>query len=204
MATEQYVEPFACNAFAQLLLALLLTQVRQQIRDREYRVIRVFADVQGDLCAVLADDDPVQRQWQRHPLILLDAAVVVCIEQRHTAFFIQRPRFQVETRRVGVPADDAHALCDRPLADMKQDQRLPFDRGICLDARLQPFPFRHDIVEVPKPVCFCQGDTFVVRFAFRLDRTDEAAILVPELIDPLAFRGCDVFPGIIFLNQQVV
>ena len=97
-AAEQHVQPFAGDAVAQFLVSLGLPEMRQQICDDKHRVIGVLTDCYLDSAAVLAHDDSVQRQRHCHPLVLLDAAVVMRVEQRHTALLVQRSWLEVEAR----------------------------------------------------------------------------------------------------------
>ena len=69
----------AGNDLGRLLLHLVFRQVNKQIGYAEHRILRVFAHVNGRNRPVLFGHHAVQRQRQRHPLVMLDAAVVMSI-----------------------------------------------------------------------------------------------------------------------------
>ena len=121
---DEDVQFLALDGVAEGALLLLTGQVRQQVGDDELRVALVLADVHGDGRAVALDDDAVEGQRDGGPLVLLDAAVVVGLEEREFLFFIERVRFEVEPRGVDVGRRDAQTLVQGLFAEDRQDDAL--------------------------------------------------------------------------------
>ena len=121
---DEDVQVFALDGVAESALALLLSKVRQEIGDDELRVALVLADVHGDGRAVALDDDTVEGQRDGGPLVLLDAAVVVGLEEREFLLLIERVRFEVEPRGVDVGRGDVQALGEGLFAEHRQDDAL--------------------------------------------------------------------------------
>ena len=76
-AARQHIQVLAGKGLAQTLLQLILAQMGQNVGDGELGVSLFLSDAHGDFLPVLADDFTVERQGNRGPLVLLDAAVVV-------------------------------------------------------------------------------------------------------------------------------
>ena len=119
----------------------------EQVGHAEHRVARVLAHPHVHHRAVLLRHHAVQRQRQRHPLVRLDAAVVVRIEVRQAVCLGERVLLEVEARRVDVRAEDVHALGKRPRAEMRQDERLAMRERPHLVARFERAPFAHRLGE---------------------------------------------------------
>ena len=83
-----------------------------------------LAHVDGDLGAVLADDLAVHGQGDGGPLIFLDAAVVVGLQQGHLAGFIQGDGLQVDAGAVDVGRGNAHTPLHALFANNRQAQCL--------------------------------------------------------------------------------
>ena len=99
--------------------------MHQQVGNAEHRIAVRFADIDKHLLAALLDDNAVQRQRNRNPLILLDAAVVMRIQIRQILILIQRVLLHVDARRVDVRAEDIHARVQRLLAQHEEHEALP-------------------------------------------------------------------------------
>ena len=121
---DEDVQVLALDGIGQGAFLLLLREVRQEIGDDELRVALVLADVHGDGRAVALDDDAVEGQRDGGPLVLLDTAVVVGLEEREFLLLIERVRFEVEPRGVDVGRGDAQALGERLFAEHRQDDAL--------------------------------------------------------------------------------
>ena len=100
--------------------------------------LEIVPDGDLDLGAVLAHDRAVQRQRQRQPLVLLDAAVHVAVEIDAAALFVKRLRLEIEPRRVRVAADDLEPrVGDLLPADHRRHHRAVLVTAIDLVARLE-------------------------------------------------------------------
>ena len=69
----------------------------QQIRNEEYRIVFVFTDIDLYDGAVLLCNDAVQRQRQGYPLIFLDTAVIMSIQEGKIGILIQRVLLDVQS-----------------------------------------------------------------------------------------------------------
>ena len=92
------VQVLALHHLVGLLRHLLAGQVDQQVGDAEHRIVRVVAHLGVHHGAVFLRDHAVQRQRQRDPLVVLDAAVIMRIEQREPVRLVQRVLLEVEAR----------------------------------------------------------------------------------------------------------
>ncbi len=118
--TSQHVESFTLYHRAAFLLHLLCGQMDQQIRNADNRIIRLLADVHEYLRTILAADDAMQRHRSCDPLILLDAAVVMRIQQNQSVFFIKRMLLEIHARAVDMRTENIHAFGQRLISDDKQ------------------------------------------------------------------------------------
>ena len=103
-APKQNVEAFAFHHFPAILLHLLCAQMRQQIGHAEDRVGWIVAQRNIDHGAILLGHYAFECERQRDPLIVLDAAVIVGIEQHKIRSFVKRILLQVETRGIDMRA----------------------------------------------------------------------------------------------------
>ena len=85
----------------------------KQVRDAEHGVGRILAHANLDGPASLEGDDAMDGQWERDPLVLLDAAIVMRVEQGYVGVLVERVLLGVETRRVDVGAQDVEAVLER-------------------------------------------------------------------------------------------
>ena len=123
-AADEDIELFALDAFGKGFLHLIGGQVGQQVGDAENGIARLLADGNGQRRAVLADDGAVQGQRDGGPLVLLDAAVVVGLEEALLALLIQWPGLEVQTGAVDMSHTDADAFGDAAAAEGSGDEGL--------------------------------------------------------------------------------
>ena len=123
-AADEDIELFALYALCQGLAHLVGGEMRQQIGDAEYGIALFFADGYGQAGAVLADDGAVQGQRDGGPLVLLDAAVVVGLEEALLALLVQGPGLEVQTGAIDVGNADADTFGDAAAAEGGGDERL--------------------------------------------------------------------------------
>ena len=96
----------------------------KKIGYAEYGIAGVVAHVHIDHSAVGLGHHAVQRQGQRHPLVVLDAAIVVRIEEGEPVVLVYRILLQVQAGAVDVGTQDVQARFERFGADMSQNERL--------------------------------------------------------------------------------
>ena len=111
--TNQNIQFFPPNQANRWTFHLFGCQMRQQVGYTKYRIAFSFADVDGYLAAVCLDDHTMQGKRNGCPLILLNAAVVMGLEQSKFAIFIQWILLHVQTRRVNVCSTKPNALGNR-------------------------------------------------------------------------------------------
>ena len=135
---REHVEIFGGIELVARLLGLIVAEVRKNVADEEHGIAFLVADLDLHLRAVLADDRAVERERPHEPLVLLDAAIHVAVEIDVAALLVDRFRLEVETRRVGVAADDLDAnFGDLLLADHCRHDRTVFIAAVNLVASLE-------------------------------------------------------------------
>ena len=63
--------------------------MNQQVADTKYRIARLIANAYRDYGSVLFHKYAVQSERDCHPLVFLDAAIVMRIKHSHLCIFIQ-------------------------------------------------------------------------------------------------------------------
>ena len=124
LTAYDHVQGLALNDHAGLLIHLGGGKMDEQIGDTHHGIVLIFADDHVHHGAVLLGHHAVEGQGQRHPLILLDAAVVVGIEIGKIRILIEGVLLQVHPGAVDVGAHDVEALLQRLAADDVQLDRL--------------------------------------------------------------------------------
>ena len=84
-AAHDHVKDLGIDGILGGLGHLLAREVDQQVGDGKDRVVRLVADVDVDGGAVLFADDAHECERGGHPVVALDAAVVVRVEISHVA-----------------------------------------------------------------------------------------------------------------------
>ena len=107
---DEHIELFALDDLVRRLLELFLRQMHEEIGPAERRVGCLLADDDVERRAVFLDDDAMQRQGKRDPLVLLDAAVVMRVEVAEAAVLVERVLLDVEAARVDVCAENRQAV----------------------------------------------------------------------------------------------
>ena len=124
LGAQQQIQLLTGNDLAGGLLHLLAAQVDQQIGDHQHGIAGILADGDGDLAAVLAADQTVESQGHGDPLILLDAAVIVGLQESHLRIFIEGVGLYVDPGRVNVGSADIGTLCQRFATHNRQNDGL--------------------------------------------------------------------------------
>ena len=132
--------------------------MRQQIGHTEDRVGWIVAQRNIDHGAILLGHHAFERERQRDPLIVLDAAVIVRIEQHKIGSFVKRILLQVETRGIDMRTQDVHARFDIVRSDLHEHDRLAVIVDPNLIAWFQRTFFSDRL---------CEGN--IARFACELD-----------------------------------
>ena len=133
-AACEHIEVFALDDLGCLLLHLVVGKMDEQVGDAEHGVARVFAHVHALNAAVFFRDNAVNGERKRDPLVLLDAAVVMRVEQRQIARLIERVLLDVQTRAVDVRAQNVQTVLHGAAADVRQDDGLAVQFGVYLVA----------------------------------------------------------------------
>ncbi len=126
---DEHIKALAFNNLAALLGHLLVAQVRQKIGYAEHRVAGVVAHVHVHHSAVGLGDNAMERQRQGYPLVVLDAAVVMGVQEGEPVAFVHGVLLQVQTGAVDVRAQDVQARIQRLSADAGKDERLTVHAG---------------------------------------------------------------------------
>ena len=103
-AAHDHVEDLGVDGVLGRLGHLLAREMDQQVGDGKDRVVGLVADVNVDGGAVLFADDAYECERGGHPVVALDAAVVVRVEISHVAGLEGGVLLKVQARRVHVRA----------------------------------------------------------------------------------------------------
>ena len=107
---DEHVEGFAGDGGAERLAGLVAAKMREEVGDGQNGIIWLLADVQLDFRAVFLEDDAMEGEREGDPLVFLDAAIVMRVEQDELVVFVERRRLEVETRAVDMGADEFEAV----------------------------------------------------------------------------------------------
>ena len=176
LVSDQQVHLLRVKEILDLLLIPLSAKMGQQIRDHEHRIVFLLAHGQADRCPVLSDDDPVQRQRKRKPLVFFDAAVVVGIQVNISGFLVAGNLFQVQTRGIDVRSDDVHPLFQRICADPKKGGRLLHEGEINLVAGTQGLSFMDHLQQILVSCLPCHADSLCGTLPLRFSCIQKTAV----------------------------
>ena len=136
-AAHDHVEDLGVDGILGRLGHLLTREVDQQVGDGKDRVIGLVADVDVDGGAVFFADDAHECERGGHPVVALDAAVVVRVEVGHVAGLEGGILLKVQTRRVHVSTQDVKALLERGGAQVDEHEVFAVVGGVHLVACLE-------------------------------------------------------------------
>ena len=125
--------------------------MHQQVGDKEYRVVFIFAHVHFDGGAVLLHHHAVEGQGKRHPLIFLDAAVIMGVQVGEAAVLIQGILLHIDSGAVDMGSQNVHALSQGLLPDLEHGNGLIHADAVYLVAFLQLPALRDHALQLPIP-----------------------------------------------------
>ena len=96
----------------------------KDIRHGKYRLIILLPDRHLDHRPVCLSYHSVKRKGYGHILILLDAAVVMCVEISHPAILIQRVLLEIKTGAVYMSTQDVHSVLKGFVSQIKESHGL--------------------------------------------------------------------------------
>ena len=123
---------------------------------------------QLDHLSVLFDNHAVQRERQRDPLIVFDAAVIVCVEVGQPVCLVEGILLYVQARAVDMRADDVEALLHGRFADYEEHDALVHVGIIQFLPRLERLALFDQCAQILKTVFLGQGDGFLHALALGL------------------------------------
>jgi hypothetical protein len=156
--------------------------MRQQIGHTEDRVGWIVAQRNIDHGAILLGHYTLKRERQRDPLIVLDAAVIVRIEQHKIGSFVKRILLQVETRGIDMRTQDVHARFDVVRSDLHEHDRLAVIVDPNLIAWFQRTFFSDCLCQGSIARCACELDSALGGESFGLALRKEALIAFAKLV----------------------
>ena len=145
----------------------------KQVGDAEQGVGLVLSDPHGDGLAVLQGDDTVEGQGDGHPLVLLDAAVVVGLEVGHVGGLEEGVGLEVEPGGVGVGDRDADTLGDGLLAHDYEDEVL----AAVVEVDLVPGLVLSPVLELLVSELLDEGDAVIDDLALGLVAEERLVLL---------------------------
>ena len=89
-ASDENIEIFSLYYTSTFFIHLLCSQKDQQIRNTNNRLVVFFSNADIDGSSIFFDDNTVKRHRSCHPLILLHATVVMCLQQCQRIALVQR------------------------------------------------------------------------------------------------------------------
>ena len=171
----------------------------KEISDAEHGVVRLLPERDRDRCAVLLDDDTVQGERYRHPLVLLDAAVVMRIKVRQPAVLIERILLHIKAACVDVRTEDIHAVLHRLCSDMKEHNRLFHVDGVDLIPRAELRPLSDNVRQIAVARRLGSAHRFLHTLALRLAVREKINIAACEGIHRCTFLCRIARPNRLFL-----
>ena len=201
-AAHDHVEIFGVDDLLGVLLHLLLAQMGKQVRDAEHGVGRILAHANLDGPAGLEGDDAMDGQRERDPLVLLDAAIVMRVEQGYVGVLVERVLLGVETRRVDVGAQDVEAVLERVGAEHRQDEGLAMGLGVDLVAGLELALLLDGLGERLVPGLFRHGDRGVHALALGLVLRDELDVVAAEFFEFVEVLVAIALPCVLAFHEH--
>ena len=186
LGAQNHVQLLTGNDLAGSLAHLVGCQVNQQVGDHQDGIVLVLADGDGDGGAVLAAHNAVDGKRHAGPLILLDAAVVMCLEESSFVILIERYLLQVKAWGIDMSCCEVNALFDRLCSDNCKDNSLSSVIEIDLIACFKA----HSVCEFLESALFSEGDSLCNGFSFDLRIVKECFVILTEVKAGLYFvRG---------------
>ena len=185
VVADEDVEVLALDDLGARLLHLLLREMDEQVGHAEHGIVLRLADADVDGRTVFLHDDAVHRERQRRPLVFLDTAVVVGVEVGEPAVLVERVLLDVEAAGVDVRAEDVHAVRERRLADLEEDDGLLHVDGIDLVARLEALAALDEPREVAIACGLRLAHGLLDALALRLAAAEEVAVARIECLELL-------------------
>lgn len=117
--------------------AKVTIDVRREIRDQQNGIRGIVADVDPRCRPIGLVHAPGERKRHISPLIVLDAAVHLRVDEHGLLAFPKRLRLELDPRRVDVGVDDAQAAFERLSTNDEEDDGAVAVDGVPARARLQ-------------------------------------------------------------------
>ena len=136
-AADEDIEPFARNPLGHGFLHLVGGKVRKQIRDDEAGLSCPATESDFNGFTAFQHHNAVELQRDRHPLILLDPAVIVGFEIGKFVALIERVLLEVNAGAVDMGAGYHCTVCKALLPDHCKDQRFAAVAEVDFLPRLQ-------------------------------------------------------------------
>ena len=171
----------------------------QQVADHQLRVGRVAADDHVDGLTGGGDDGAMQLQGDGRPLVLLDAAVVVRLEEGELVVLIERQLLEVQPGGIHVGGGEGHALGHGLFAHDGQHQRLAAVGAVNLVAGLE----LHAGHELNKALLLRQLYGVAHALALRARIVEEALVVLAVGVHGLAAGGAHGLIAVFGLIEEL-
>ena len=176
--------------------------MRQEVGNAKYRIAFVVAHVHVYHGAVSFGHHAMQGQRQRYPLVVLDAAIVMRVEEGKAVALVHGVLLQVETGAVDVGAQDVQALLQRLGADVRKDERLAVHASPHLIARLELAAFAHRFLKRLVSCSFSLGHRSGKATALGLVVRDEVDIAGSQRIQLFKLLLAVRFPCVLAFQEN--
>ena len=174
----------------------------QKIGYAEYGVAGIVAHIHVNHGAVGFRHHTVKRQRQRHPLVVLDAAIVVSVEEGKPVVLVNRVLLQVQTGAVDVGAQDIQARLERLGADVSQNERLAMHASPYFAARFERAALANHILKrfIARSFCLLNGGRKATALGFVA--RDVVDIAGSQTVELFKLVGVVAFPCVLAFQEN--
>ena len=174
----------------------------QKIGYAEYGVAGIVAHIHVNHGAVGFRHHTVKRQRQRYPLVVLDAAIVVSVEEGKPVVLVNRVLLQVQTGAVDVGAQDIQARLERLGADVSQNERLAMHASPYFAARFERAALANHILKrfIARSFCLLNGGRKATALGFVV--RDVVDIAGSQTVELFKLVGVVVFPCVLAFQEN--
>ena len=155
LVADDKIQGFAVNKCGGVFLHLVLGQVRQQIRNEEYRIILFLTDVYDHRLTALFHHNAVNGQGQGDILVLFDPPVIVGVQIAEAAVLIDGILLDIEAGRIDVGTEDIDPLLERLFTDPEQDHGFVHPHAVDTVTGFQLLFFSHRTAELNISLLLC-------------------------------------------------
>lgn len=144
----------------------------------------------------------MKRQRQRYPLVVLDAAVVVSVEEGKPVVLVYRILLQVQAGAVDMGTQDVQARLERLGAKVREDQRLAMHASPYFAARFERAALANHILKrfIARSFCLLNGGRKATALGFVV--RDEIDVAGSQTVELFKLVGVVAFPCVLAFQEN--